>query len=823
MNRIHWPSVTYYLLPFVLVLAIFSPLLFSQKYLLFNEDTLAYDYPLMQQTSQAIQTQTPTDWNPYYLSGFPSFAAPVEHLPDAIQKGLLFLIHDPYLAYHVRIVLGVWLGLFFCHLFARAVKLSPMATLVLSLGYLVGNGFGQLTANQFVSGGFFAAPCLFWLVLMLKKKPHTLWWIVFGGTLVSLAWMYGFVQVILYAAGLSFAFAIYLDIADPEEHSGWHIRRFRLSASFFLLLVVSALVALPFHSYSIAFQHLTTRVSGFATGRLVGLQLLDVWNFLIPDFFLSVIPGFKYGYFNFYLGSILSVLFLLVLGVMRTRAPRWIRGFLLIWGLSIVTLIPPISHILYRLPILSSFQNIRRILLTSVFLFSAVAAFGLDSLTTILSESAWRHRVKRIITGFSIYIVVFLLLVSAITLFASILPWQDTAWQRKILQTIMLWRSSSAQASGASPLFYQHIFYKALLDFFGHWRLTNLRLDALLLFPAGTVIVLWLTFKHQLSVQRLRLIFCLGVILNICVYYVIQYPELIERKPYLQSPAIAQAIHARETNSANYRLSGFLSADTVFRYNTLHQLFATQQDLLLAYREILSSNSNQFDLIPRTTGYEPFATKRFFHLWNDVLPHEQWNFYHMPSSSHDVLTQKKQEFFSALPFLATFNVKYILSGYPLTDPRLTPVPMTRDRFPDLPLYVYENTLALPRVFFSTTTLRVPEWQDSYFDEILQATSTPVYVECVECGLRERQISQGSVHMLEYQPGSMRFQVDTKTGGWVFLSESFVPGWSATIDGVPTPLRPANYLLQALFVPAGSHEVVAQFSYSRWSALRELIR
>jgi hypothetical protein len=58
----------------------------------------------------------------------------------------------------------------------------------------------------------------------------------------------------------------------------------------------------------------------------------------------------------------------------------------------------------------------------------------------------------------------------------------------------------------------------------------------------------------------------------------------------------------------------------------------------------------------------------------------------------------------------------------------------------------------------------------------------------------------------------RVEVATESAGdsYLFLADAFDPGWSATVDGRPAPIRPAQIAFRAVFLPKGKHRVV--FTY-----------
>lgn len=99
-------------------------------------------------------------------------------------------------------------------------------------------------------------------------------------------------------------------------------------------------------------------------------------------------------------------------------------------------------------------------------------------------------------------------------------------------------------------------------------------------------------------------------------------------------------------------------------------------------------------------------------------------------------------------------------------------------------------LTQPKVPTSGTVLLAPE------TEISPATGSS---------------SAGTVDLLGYKAGRVRLRTHSEAPALLRIADKFDPGWRATVDGKSASVLRADYLFQALLVPAGTHEVELKFT------------
>jgi hypothetical protein len=66
--------------------------------------------------------------------------------------------------------------------------------------------------------------------------------------------------------------------------------------------------------------------------------------------------------------------------------------------------------------------------------------------------------------------------------------------------------------------------------------------------------------------------------------------------------------------------------------------------------------------------------------------------------------------------------------------------------------------------------------------------------------------EGQVEVVEYAPTRLALHARARTPSFLVLSEIFVPGWRAEVDGVATPIRRTDYVLRGLELAAGEHRI-----------------
>lgn len=127
-------------------------------------------------------------------------------------------------------------------------------------------------------------------------------------------------------------------------------------------------------------------------------------------------------------------------------------------------------------------------------------------------------------------------------------------------------------------------------------------------------------------------------------------------------------------------------------------------------------------------------------------------------------------------------------------------------------YIHTNDQALPRARFLGRPIYTQDERSSARALLAQGLDAREVLVVEDPGrpLPAGAEAVGSVTIAREEPERIELRISAQTPGYVFLADSFDPGWSASVDGLAAPVRPAQVAFRAVFVPAGDHSVVMTY-------------
>ena len=72
------------------------------------------------------------------------------------------------------------------------------------------------------------------------------------------------------------------------------------------------------------------------------------------------------------------------------------------------------------------------------------------------------------------------------------------------------------------------------------------------------------------------------------------------------------------------------------------------------------------------------------------------------------------------------------------------------------------------------------------------------------------VENGTATYRSFGPQEAHIDVAADSAAMVLVRNAYDPGWHATVDGRPARVVPADYLIQGIRVPPGSHSVVLRY-------------
>lgn len=164
-----------------------------------------------------------------------------------------------------------------------------------------------------------------------------------------------------------------------------------------------------------------------------------------------------------------------------------------------------------------------------------------------------------------------------------------------------------------------------------------------------------------------------------------------------------------------------------------------------------------------------------------------------------------------------FNLKYLV----VNSNREPDIPGFYEVYDDGILSILKNEYARNRVYLPRSVKMVDEEDEALGGVFELATIRDGQIILEKDSVSNLRYDYGSllhpkdpseaVDVVNYSANKIEIRAQLATDAWIILTDTFYPGWKATIDGhAEANIVPANYVFRAIYVPEGIHEIVFQF-------------
>ncbi len=691
-------------------------------------------------------------WTPYIFSGMPSYGS---------------MMAAPY-------VNVLSLALFFIHGTGKIV-FYYLLTGVLSWLFLRRKGVGTLPALYGAVSFVFCAHVITWIMFGHNTKPETviflplvllatdaLWarpgmrWasiLAFAVGTMMLAFHLQIAYYTFLAAGLYMVFATVDGIRKKMGPGGLLGRWVLWGAALGVGMAASAVLYLSVHEYA------AHSIRGGAAGGLTygyatnwSFHPLEVFTFFVPSL-LGFGKETYWGWMPFtdfphYMGIV--TLFLAVLTLVLWPRVRMHVYLLILGGLALLVAFGKHLPLLYNLlfDFLPYFNKFRVPSMILVLVQFSVAMLAAVGLER-LARAGDREEQRRRLRRFWIVLTVFAGIVLVLGLYTAS-GLRSTAAGR-IAERVAAQGATApqAQAYGARQA-------EAVVGMAGRDVVL-----ALLFLGAGAAL-LWARLKGKIPAVVLTgalLVLTVADLWRVDVKPASYFPRSQEAGLFAPSPAVQYL----EKDPEPFRVLPLTGGE-------------------------LGNNGLAYFLIPTILGYHPAKLQIVQDLIDDQGP-------------AGISKSLSRGNFNIINML---NTKYLLTDQEVQSGPLRTVQRGKP-------FVIENTSALPRMWFVDRARVIADPEDH-----LRAVADPSWNPAAEALLFEDPGpldpgTGGTANITAYHDREIHAEVDSPGNCLLVVSEIYYePGWNAFLDGTPVEVRRADYVLRAVEVPAGRHELVMRF-------------
>ena len=475
-----------------------------------------------------------------------------------------------------------------------------------------------------------------------------------------------------------------------------------------------------------------------------------------------------------YVGAFVVMLF--ILGLFIVKGPvKWallaatILSIMLSWGKNFMGLT---DFFIDYVPMYAKFRTVASILVIAEFTIPLLAMLALRELFTVYSlrfTDDYTKGSEGLANKSSInckpstvnkYLIVSFLLTGGIALLMSMFP---TMFFDSFISTSEMSALKSLPAEHVGPLM-------ANLTEMRQAMFTSDCLRSFYIILVGTGILLACLYG------KLKKEYAVGIILVLCLVDL-----WVVNKRYLNDGMFVPKSE-REAPQQKTQTDELILRDQSLDYRVLNLASNT-------------FNENETSYYHKSIGgYHAAKLRRYQEVVERYISPEMQSLYRAVSEAGGDMTKVNGD--SIFPVLNMLNAKYFI--LPLQDGQTVPIQNP---------YVYGNAWFIDELqYVDNANLEMDGL--GKLDLRHQAVADRKFK--AQLGEAVVQDTASVVTIKAYEPNRLTYDVNSGKGGILVFSEIYYPGWTATVDGEPVELGRVDYLLRAMQVKPGRHEVVLSF-------------
>ncbi len=762
----------------------------SGSYLLTERDLEVFFIPPRFLWVELVKSGTFPLWNPYHLNGHPLFAN--------LQPGVFYPLSIIYfilpfdLAFNYTIVLHFFLAGLFTFLLLRGLNASYAASLISAIAFML-SGYLLSVHNLLTHLLSVAWAPLVFLLFLSGLQRESLMFIIFSGLAACAMFLGGGVEIVYVTIAMVCLLTFFWgkihwhgQTSSPKRSASPPIGWVDLSMppSFYkkisylgifiaIFLGVSAVQLLPFMELS---AH-SIRAGGlsYKEATIWSMHPKDLLQFFLPDLYGYKLRPEKYWEDENWLKTIYlgAIPFLLSLFFFVKRDKKVLCALLLIIVGSLILAFgghTPIYFYLYKyVPYFNKIRYPVKFLFLTTLVISVTAGLGYDRLRDGINEKS--RAVMKLVYG--IFVFGFL-----------------TALTFGCLNFFEAGISSFLKSKGLDAPYYNELFV----------NIHNMK--RLLCITTIFGLAVFVGLKRQAT--RKFLPFAVLVLLTFDLFFAGQ-------GFYLKT--LSETYHGKSSN-----IDFILSDKSLFRVFTTPKTMKNDTVAVASsqYKEIDIVNVNLEKVSPSLNverhifamwGAEVMILKRVQHLYDLIASAPK-------ADSTNLLNLMNVKYIISVPQIESDELKLVNMNIPATEAQLDELEKANT------IKIYQNLNCLPRAFL-VKDYKVVSSEEEYKNilcskefnplELLLLEENPPVQHDKDC--EQKKIIE-KVEITRYNANLISLQVDAAEPKFLFMSESYYPGWKAYIDGKMAHIYRANYAFRALFIEPGNHKI--EFVYDPWT-------